>query len=202
MTKIVAQPSGANTATRLDLSGVTDDRRKDTTHVALGFDFKRGKLALAGGELFALARAPRRFSDNTVGESDLRLTRIGWTAERAGVIRRRGHSRRPPVRTGTTSPTTAAAISRRIISPVAESGKTEEYTARVDARYALGWKLPTFFKIGLSERVHDACPKGDCLLHRNLRERHQNGGGSECGPAETRPAGFGGEIPGRVAVGR
>jgi len=145
--EIVAQPSGANTATRLDLSGVTDDRRKDTTHVALGFDFKRGNSRSAGWRAIRARREHRGgFQDNTVGESDLRLTRIGWTPSARGWIRRRGHSRRlrsELVRPHQLRPQRSQANN---ITGSLMSGKTEEYTARVDARYALGWKLPTFSK--------------------------------------------------------
>ncbi|MEO6568261.1 MAG: TonB-dependent receptor, partial [Opitutaceae bacterium] len=155
MTKIVAQPSGANTATRLDLSGVSDDRRKDTTNVSLGFDFKRGKLSFDGLASYSRSREHRGgLQDNMVGESDLRLTRIGWTAERANVdsptwsfTQTSGPDWNDPGNYGRSD------LQANNVTGSLMVGKTEEFTGRVNARYLMSWKLPTYFKTGVSERV-------------------------------------------------
>lgn len=155
MTKIVAQPSGANTATRLDLSGVSDDRRKDTTNVSLGFDFKSNQLSLDGLASYSRSREHRGgLQDNMVGEADLRLTRIGWTAERAGVDSSSWYF------TQTSGPAWndlnnygRSDLQANNVTGSLLEGKTEEFTGRLNARYAMRWKLPTYFKMGVSERV-------------------------------------------------
>ncbi|MEO7414200.1 MAG: TonB-dependent receptor [Opitutaceae bacterium] len=155
MTRIVAQPSGANTATRLDLSGVSDDRRKDTTNVSLGFDLKRGRLSVDGLASYSRSREHRGgLQDNMVGESNLRLTRVGWTAERSGVDSPAWYF------TQTSGPDWndlnnygRSDLQANNVSGSLMVGKTEEFTARVNARYVMNWKLPTYFKTGVSERV-------------------------------------------------
>jgi iron complex outermembrane recepter protein len=156
MTKIVAQPSGANTATRLDLSGVSDDRRKDTTNVSFAFDFKGGgKLSLDGLASYSRSREHRGgLQDNMVGEADLRLTRIGWAAERAGVDSPAWYF------TQTSGPDWndlsnygRSDLQANNVTASLMVGKTEEFTARLNARYSMDWRLPTYFKTGVSERV-------------------------------------------------
>ncbi|HEX2853486.1 MAG TPA: TonB-dependent receptor [Opitutaceae bacterium] len=155
MTKIVALPSGANTATRLDLSGVSDDRRKDTTHVSLGFKFRRNRLRLDGLASYSRSREHRGgLQDNMAGEADLRLTRIGWTAERGNVDSPAWNF------TQTSGPGWAdlanygrSDLQANNITGSLMIGKTEEYTAKLDARYAMNWKLPTDVKLGMSGRV-------------------------------------------------
>lgn len=155
MTKIVALPSGANTATRLDLSGVSDDRRKDTTHLALGFKYRQNRLRLDGLASYSRSREHRGgLQDNMAGEADLRLTRIGWTAERARVdspawnfTQTSGPSWNDLTNYGRSD------LQANNITGSLMVGKTEEYTAKLDARYAMAWKMPTDFKLGVSERV-------------------------------------------------
>ncbi|MEO7347803.1 MAG: TonB-dependent receptor [Opitutaceae bacterium] len=155
MTKVVALPSGANTATRLEHSGTSDDRRKDTTTVALGFNLRRSKLTLDGLATYSRSREHRGgLQINTVGEADLRLTRIGWTAERASVDSPSWNI------TQDTGPSWydlrnygRSDLQANNISGSLQNGKTEEYTAKLDARYVLNWKLPTYVKVGVSERV-------------------------------------------------
>jgi iron complex outermembrane receptor protein len=155
MTKIIAQPSGANTATRLDLSGVSDDRRKDTSNVSLGFNWKRDKLTLDGLATYSRSREHRGgLQDNMVGEANLRLTRIGWTAERPGVdspswsfVQTSGPSWYDLNNYGRSD------LQPNNITGSLMVGKTEEYTAKLDARYFTSWRLPTYFKTGLNERV-------------------------------------------------
>jgi iron complex outermembrane recepter protein len=155
MTKIVAQPSGANTATRLDLSGVSDDRRKDTTNVSLGFDFKRDLLSLDGLASYSRSREHRGgLQDNLVGESDLRLTRIGWTAQRSSVDSPSWSF------TQTSGPDWndlnnygRSDLQANNVTGSLMVGKTEEFTGRLNARYTVNWQLPTYFKVGLSDRV-------------------------------------------------
>lgn len=155
MTKIVAQPSGANTATRLDLSGVSDDRRKDTTNVGLGFDFIRDRLVLDGLASYSRSREHRGgLQDNMVGESDLRLTRIGWTAVRQDVNSPTWYF------TQTSGPDWndlanygRSDLQANNITGSLMVGKTEEFTGRLNARVTTSWRLPTYFKFGVSERV-------------------------------------------------
>lgn len=155
MTRIAAQPSGANTATRLDLSGVSDDRRKDTTNVSLGFNWQHGKLTLDGLGSYSRSREHRGgLQDNMVGEADLRLTRIGWTAERASVDSPSWNF------TQTSGPDWnelanygRSDLQANNVTASLMDGKTEEFTGRLNARYAMSWKWPTYFKAGLSERV-------------------------------------------------
>lgn len=155
MTKIIAQPSGANTATRLDLSGVSDDRRKDTTNVALGFDFKRDHLRIDGLASYSRSREHRGgLQDNMVGESDLRLTRIGWMAERSSVdspswnfVQTSGASWDDLGNYGRND------LQANNVTGSLLIGKTEEFTGRLNARYLTSWRRPTYFKFGLSERV-------------------------------------------------
>lgn len=155
MTKVVAQPSGANTATRLDLSGVSDDRRKDTTNVSAGFDFKPGNLTLDGAVAYSRSREHRGgLQDNMMGEANLRLTRIGWTAERPSVdspswsfVQTFGPSWNDLSNYGRSD------LQANNVTASLMVGKTEEYTAKLDARYFTSWSIPTFFKTGVSERV-------------------------------------------------
>ena len=155
LTKVVALPSGANTATRLDLSGTSDDRHKDTTNVSLGFKLDRGRLTLDGLASYSRSRETRGgLQIATVGEANLRLTRIGWTAERPGV------DSPAWTITQTSGPDWGdlanygrSDLQANNITGSQMTGKTEEYMARIDARHTTGWRLPTYFKAGLSERV-------------------------------------------------
>lgn len=155
MTKIVALPSGANTATRLDLSGVSDDRHKDTTNLSLGFKLNRGRVTLDGLASYSRSREVRGgMQINTVGEADLRLTRIGWAAERSKVespswtfVQTSGPSWHDLANYGRSD------LQANNISGSQMTGKTQELMGRLDLRYATSWKLPTDFKLGFSERI-------------------------------------------------
>lgn len=155
MTKIIAQPSGANTATRLELDGVSDDRRKDTTHAALGFNYRGDRLMVDALASYSRSRERRGgLQDNMVGEANLRLTRIGWTAERSAVDSPAWHF------TQTAGPSWfdlanygRSDLQANNVSGSLMVGRTEEFNGRIDARYATHGRWPAFLKFGFNERM-------------------------------------------------
>jgi TonB-dependent receptor len=89
-----------------------------------------------------------------VEQANLQLTRMGWTAERSSN----------DSAAWTFTQTTGAnwydlnnygrndLLANNITNSRAR-GKTEQFVGQLNARYAMAWELPTFFKVGLFQQV-------------------------------------------------
>jgi TonB-dependent receptor len=155
LTRVVAAPSGANANTRLEQSGSHGNKKSDNTSVIFGYDFKRGRLSSDGS--FGLSRARIQNGSLHMGAVDtanIQLTRIGWTAVRPNndsaswyFTQDSGASWFDLANWGRNDAQAGNITNTR------SRGKTEQYTARLNAKYVMPWQRPTFFQGGLFMQV-------------------------------------------------
>lgn len=151
--RVVATNNPANTNTSVQQTGESTGKIKDNTNLSLIARYKRGPWSVDTSLLYSRARETRGgLAYNTIGTTNVRLDRIGWTAERANVDSPTWYF------TQTSGPdwydynswgkTTAQGLSSN-----EAYGKTEEYTARIDVKRVMSWSIPTSYKAGFSDRV-------------------------------------------------
>lgn len=155
LTRVVAAPSGANANTRLEQSGSHGNKKSDNTFLSLGYDYKRGRFSSDAS--FAINRARIQNGSLHMGAVDnanVQLTRIGWTAERPNndssswyFTQNSGASWFDLANWGRNDAQAGNITNTR------SRGKTEQYTAKLNAKYVMPWQTPTFLSAGLFEQV-------------------------------------------------
>jgi TonB-dependent receptor len=157
LTRVVAAPT-ANANTRLEQTGSHGNKKNDTTNLAPSFTYKLGRLAADGGFSFSRARSQNgSLHMGAVDTAGLQLTRIGWTAERPDNDSAAWTITQTPGTTGGSwydlNNWGRSDLQAGNITNTRTRGKTEQYVGQLNARYAMAWELPTFFKTGLHEQV-------------------------------------------------
>ncbi|MDO8544812.1 MAG: TonB-dependent receptor [Opitutaceae bacterium] len=159
LSRIVALPT-ANANTRLEHTNVHSGRKFDTTNLSLGFTYKQGRLTADGLASYSRSRAQNGADHiGAVDQANLWLTRTGWIAERPGVASPSWNLTQTPGLDGVlrdwynldnfgrNDPTPGNIVLMR------QRGKTEQYVGQINARYAMAWERPTFFKAGMYDQV-------------------------------------------------
>jgi iron complex outermembrane recepter protein len=152
LTKVVAINSN-NTNTRIDQSGETTGKLKDNTNLSVMANYKRGPWTADLSLLYSRARETRgALFYGTIGNTPVRLSRIGFTAERTDVE------------------SAAWAITQtsggdwynwanwgiydaQDLNANYQQAKTEQWTGKVDLKRVMSWERPTTYKFGVGESV-------------------------------------------------
>ena len=152
LTRVVAN-TATNTNTRVDQSGESTGKLKDSTNLSYAANYKRGPWTADLSLLYSRQRESRGGAAyGTMGRTDVRLGRIGFTAERPSVDSPSWYI----VQTGGPDWFNYANYGKdntQAVNTNETYGKTEEYTAKLDFRRVMAWELPTSYKFGVSERV-------------------------------------------------
>ncbi len=154
LTSVVARPT-ANANTRLEQSGSHGNKKTDTTNLALGFNYKLGRITADGSFSFSRARGQNgSLHMGAVDNANIQLTRIGWTATRPNndssdwyITQTSGASWYDLSNWGRNDTQAGNITNSR------SRGKTEQYVGQVNFKYALKWDTPTFVKAGLYDQV-------------------------------------------------
>ncbi len=152
MNRVIALPSGSNANTRIEHTGSHGQKETDTSNAALAAVYKKRSWTIDGQAAYSRARQTNG-SDrmSAVATSNLNLTRIGWIAERSSVD--------SPAWTFTQTSGGAWGDLNNYgrfdaqagnVGGGLQRGKAQQYTALVNAKKVMGWRLPTFFKSGLA----------------------------------------------------
>lgn len=152
LTRIVANNSN-NANTRVEQSGESTGKLKDNTNLSYMVNFKRGPWTADLSMLYSRARERRGalFYD-TMGRTDMRIQRIGFTAERSGVDESDWSISQ------TSGPdwfdwSNWGSNDQRDVQTNSSYGKTEQYTAKLDVQRAMNWSVPTYYKFGVGRNV-------------------------------------------------
>ena len=159
LARTIALPT-ANANTRLEHTNVHSGRKFDTTNLSLGFTYKLGRLAADGLVSYSRSRAQNGAEHiGAVDQANLWLTRTGWIAERSGPASPSWNFTQTPGLDGRLRDWYDLnhygrddANAGNIVL-MRQRGKSEQYVGQVNARYAVRWELPTYFKAGLYEQV-------------------------------------------------
>lgn len=152
LTKVVANNSN-NANTRLEQSGESTGKLKDNTNLGYTLNFKRGPWTADLSLLYSRAREQRGgLYYGTMGRTDLRLIRTGFTAERPSV------DSPAWTITQTSGPdwfdwNNWGALDQRDVDSNAQYGKTEQWTGRLDVQRVMNWQIPTSYKVGIGRNV-------------------------------------------------
>jgi iron complex outermembrane receptor protein len=152
LTKVVANNSN-NTNTRLDQSGESTGKLKDNTNLSWMAKYRRGDWTGDLSLLYSRARETRGgLAYETIGNTGVRLGRVGWTAVRDSVSSPTWHI------TQDSGPdwydyNNWGKADVQGLNSNEQYGKTEEYTAKLDLKRTMRWSIPTSYKFGLAQRV-------------------------------------------------
>jgi iron complex outermembrane receptor protein len=155
ITRLVALPSGNNANTRIRHGGKYSLKRSDTSNFSLGFTYKQGRLTADGLASYSRARFRNGAEQHqTVDSAFTEITRIGFIAERSSnssadwnFIQTHGADWGDLGNWGRNDPFANNIDAQHSVA------KTEQYVGQINARYAMNWDLPTFFKAGLYKQV-------------------------------------------------
>ena len=155
LTRLVALPSGNNANTRIRHAGKYSLKRSDTTNVSLGFTYKQGRLTADGLASYSRARFRNGAEQHaTVDSAFTEITRIGFIAERSSpasadwnFTQTHGADWNDLQNWGRND-----AFANNIDAQHSVA-KTEQFVGQLNARYAMHWDLPTFFKAGIYKQV-------------------------------------------------
>ncbi len=152
LTKVIANNSN-NTNTRIDQSGESTGKDKDNTNVSFLANYKNGPWTTDLSLLYSRARENRGgLFYGTMGNTPVRLSRIGFTAER-------------PDATSTAWYITQTSggnwydwnnwgvFDAQDVNSNRQYGQTEQYTGKVDVKRVMNWEMPTSYKFGIAENV-------------------------------------------------
>ncbi len=151
--RVVANNNAANTNTNVQQTGESTGKLKDNTNLSLIAKYKRGPWGVDTSLLYSRARETRGgLAYGTIGTTNVRLDRVGWTAERTSVDSPTWYFTQTSggdwYDYNNWGKTTAQGLSSN-----EAYGKTEEYTGRIDVRRTMAWTKPTTIKFGFSDRV-------------------------------------------------
>jgi iron complex outermembrane receptor protein len=152
LTRVVANNAN-NTTTRIDQTGESTGKDKDNTNLSFLANYKNGPWTTDLSLLYSRARENRGgLFYGTIGNTPVRLSRIGFTAER-----------RDPTATDWYITQTAGGdwydwnnwgvFDPQDMNSNRQFGQTEQYTGKVDVRRVMTWELPTSYKFGVAENV-------------------------------------------------
>jgi iron complex outermembrane recepter protein len=155
ITKLVALPSGNNANTRVRHAGKYSLKRSDTTNFSLGFTYKQSRLTVDGLASYSRARFRNGAEQHqTVDSAFTEITRIGFIAERSSpdatdwnFTQTHGADWSNLENWGRNDPFANNIDAQHSVA------KTEQFVGQINARYSLGWELPTFLKTGLYRQV-------------------------------------------------
>src|SRR5262249_23843639 len=85
LTKVIANNSN-NTNTGIDQTGESTGKLKDNTNLSIAANYRTGQWVIDASALYSRARETRgALFYGTIGNTPVRLSRIGFTAERSSV---------------------------------------------------------------------------------------------------------------------
>ncbi len=152
LTKVVANNSN-NTNTRIDQSGESTGKLKDNTNLSLMADYKVGPWTADLSLLYSRARETRgALFFGTIGNTPVRLSRIGFTAERTDV-----ESTAWTIKQDSGGDwynwSNWGIYDAQDLNANYQLGLTEQYTGKVDIKRVMSWETPTTYKFGVGENV-------------------------------------------------
>ncbi|HWA28740.1 MAG TPA: TonB-dependent receptor [Lacunisphaera sp.] len=152
LTKVIANNSN-NANTRVDQSGESTGKLKDNTNHSFVVNYKTGPWVADLSLLYSRARERRGgLYYGTIGNTPVRLSRIGFTAERPGL----DSAEWTITQTGGADWYNWASwgvFDAQDLNSNAQYGKTEQYTGKIDVRRVMNWEVPTTLQAGLARNV-------------------------------------------------
>jgi iron complex outermembrane recepter protein len=152
LTKVIANNSN-NTNTRIDQSGESTGKQKDNTNLSYFINWRHGPWVVDLSTLYSRARQTRgALFYGTIGNTPVRLSRIGFTAERTDV-------KSPAWNIIQTSGgnwydwNNWGVYDAQDVNANREIGQTEQYTGKIDISRVMSWDIPTTYKFGAAEQV-------------------------------------------------
>lgn len=150
--KVVANNSN-NTNTRIDQTGESTGKLKDNTNVSYMVNYKAGPWIADLSLLYSRARERRGgLYYGTIGNTPVRLSRIGFTAERPSIDSAEW----------TITQTSGGdwynwsnwgIFDAQDLNSNAQYGKTEQYTGKLDVKRVMNWTIPTTLQAGVARNV-------------------------------------------------
>jgi iron complex outermembrane receptor protein len=152
MTKVVANNSN-NANTAVNQSGESTGKLKDNTNVSYMVNYKHGPWTADLSMLYSRARERRGgLYYGTIGNTPVRLSRIGFTAVR------------PSIDSAEWAITQTSGgdwynwsnwgiFDAQDLNSNAQYGKTEQYTAKLDVKRVMSWRIPTTLQAGVARNV-------------------------------------------------
>jgi iron complex outermembrane receptor protein len=153
LTKVVALNTN-NTNTRVDQSGESTGKLKDNTNLSMLATYRTGPWTIDTSALYSRARETRgALFFGTIGNTPVRLSRIGFTAERSSVTATDWHI----------TQTSGAdwydwnnwgVFDAQDSNANYQQAKTEQWTGKIDFKRVMSWStMPTSYKFGVGENV-------------------------------------------------
>jgi TonB-dependent receptor len=152
MTRVVANNSN-NANTAVNQSGESTGKLKDNTNVSYMVNFKHGPWIADLSLLYSRARERRGgLYYGTIGNTPVRLSRIGFTAERPSI---------DSAEWAITQTSGAdwynwsnwGVFDAQDLNSNAQYGKTEQYTGKLDLKRVMNWRIPTTVQAGVARNV-------------------------------------------------
>jgi TonB-dependent receptor len=151
-TRVVANNSN-NENTRVDQTGESTGKKKDNTNFSYLVNYKHGPWTADLSLLYSRARERRGgLYYGTIGNTPVRLSRIGFTAERPDVesaewtITQTGGGDWYDWNNWGTFFAQDANSNKQY-------GKTEQYTGKLDVKRVMNWSIPTILQAGVARNV-------------------------------------------------
>jgi iron complex outermembrane recepter protein len=152
LTKVVALNSNSS-STAVNQSGESTGKLKDNTNLSYFVNYRRGAWQVDLSLLYSRVRETRGgLFYGTIGNTPIRLSRIGFTAERPDVESTAWNI------VQTSGPSwydwnNWGANDAQDLNSNRQLGQTEQYTGKVDVSKVMGWQVPTTYKFGIAENV-------------------------------------------------
>jgi iron complex outermembrane receptor protein len=151
-TKVIANNSN-NANTRVDQSGESTGKLKDNSNLSYMVNYKNGPWTADLSLLYSRARERRgSMYYDAIGNTPVRLSRIGFTAERPSV---------DSAEWAITQTSGAdwsnwnnwGVFDAQDMNGNKQYGKTEQYTAKLDVKRVMAWDIPTVLQAGVGRNV-------------------------------------------------
>jgi iron complex outermembrane recepter protein len=153
LTKVIANNSN-NTNTRIDQTGESTGKLKDNTNLSMLANYRTGPWTVDLSALYSRARETRgALAYGTIGNTPVRLSRIGFTAERSSVTATDWHI----------TQTSGAnwydwnnwgVFDAQDSNANYQQAKIEQWTGKLDVKRVMSWEIPTSYKVGVGENVY------------------------------------------------
>ena len=151
-TKVVATNSN-NASTAVNQSGESTGKLKDNSNLSYMVNYKNGPWTADLSLLYSRARERRgALYYGTIGNTPVRLSRIGFTAERPGIDSAEW----------TINQTSGGdwydwnnwgVFDAQDMNANKQYGKTEQYTGKLDVKRVMNWSVPTVLQAGVGRNV-------------------------------------------------
>ncbi len=152
LTKVIANNSN-NANTRVDQSGESTGKFKDNSNLSYMVNYRHGPWTVDLSLLYSRAREHRgALYYGTIGNTPVRLSRVGWTAERPSVDSSAWYIAQ-------TSGgdwydwNNWGVYDAQDMNANKQYGLTEQYTGKLDVKRAMSWEIPTIYQFGLGQNV-------------------------------------------------